>query len=43
MNRIAATRALNPVKGALGSKTDGSAALEELEEEPLDPVLEPLV
>lgn len=43
MNKMAAMRALRPVKGALGSKMEGSAALEELEEEPLSEVVLPLV
>lgn len=36
-------RALRPVKGALGSKMDGSAALEELDEELPPEVVLPLV
>jgi len=43
MNRMAAMMALRPVRGALGSKMDESAALEELEDEPPLEVLLPLV
>jgi hypothetical protein len=43
MKRIAATRALRPVRGAEGSKMPGSAALLELEELPPEVVELPLV
>ena len=43
MKSRAAMRALRPVRGADGSKIDGSAALEEEEDEPPDEVLLPLV
>jgi hypothetical protein len=43
MNRSAAIRALRPVRGALGSKIDESAALEDDDEDEPSDVLVPLV